>query len=87
MKTKHSNIKFTSECEKNDTSSFLDLKITRSSYQLVTSVFRKATFSGVFTNFKRFFPVGHKFALVYTLFFFQKKKKNNNILNLLLRNF
>ena len=46
MNTKHPNIKFTSEFEENDSFSFLDVKITRSNNQLVTSVFRKATFTG-----------------------------------------
>ena len=50
------------------TFSFLDVKITHSNNQLVTSVFHKATFSGVFTNFKSFMPVTCKFGLVYTLF-------------------
>ena len=67
MNTKHPNIKFTSEFEQNDFFSFLDVKITRSNNQLITSVFRKATFSGVFTNFKSFMPVTYKFGLVYTL--------------------
>ena len=67
MKTKHPNIKFTSEFEENDSFSFLDVKITRRNNQLVTSVFCKATFSGVFTNFKSFMPVAYKFGLVYTL--------------------
>ena len=57
MKTKHPNIKFTSEFEENDSFSFLDVKTTRRNNQLVTSVFRKATFSGVFTNFKSFMSV------------------------------
>ena len=57
MNTKHPNIKFTSEFEENDSSSFLDVKITCRNNQLVRSVFRKATFSGVFTNFKRVMPV------------------------------
>ena len=60
MNTKHPNIKFTSEFEKNDSFSFLDVKITCSNNQLVTSVtsvFQKARFSGVFTNFKSFMPV------------------------------
>ena len=47
--------------------SFLCVTITRSYNQLVTSVFRKATFSGVFTNFKGFLPAACKFRLVYTL--------------------
>ena len=70
MNTKHPNIKFTSEFEKNDSFSFLDVKITRSNNQLVTSVtsvFQKARFSGVFTNFKSFMPAMNKFGLVYTL--------------------
>ena len=52
MNTEHPNIKFTSEFEENDSFSFLDVKITRRNNQLVTSVFRKATFSDAFTNFK-----------------------------------
>ena len=52
--TKHPNIKFTSEFERNGSFSFLDAKITRNNNQLVTSVFRKATLSGVFTNFQSF---------------------------------
>ena len=67
MNTKHPNIKFTSEFEENDSFFFLDVKTTRRNNQLVTSVFRKATFSGVFTNFKSFMPVAYKFGLVYTL--------------------
>ena len=67
MNTKHPNIKFTSEFEQNDFFFFLDVKITRSNDQLITSVFRKATFSGVFTNFKNVMPVAYKFGLVHTL--------------------
>ena len=55
MNTKHPNSKFTSEFEQNDFFSFLDAKITLSNNQLITSVFRKATFSGVFTNFTKFY--------------------------------
>ena len=57
MNTKHPNIKFTLEFEENDLFSFLDVKITCSNNQLVTSVFRKATFGDVFTNFKCFMLV------------------------------
>ena len=66
MNTKHPNIKFTSEFG-SSSYSFLDVKITRRNNQLVTSVFRKATFSDVFTNFKSFLPVAYKCGLVYTL--------------------
>ena len=57
MNTKHPNINFTSEFEENDSFSFLNAKITRRNNQSVASVFRKATFNGVFTNFKSFMPV------------------------------
>ena len=67
LNTKHPNIKFTSEFEENDSFSFLDVKMTGTNNQLITSVFRKATSSGVFTNFKSFMSVAYKFGLVYTL--------------------
>ena len=49
MNLKHRNIKFTFETENFNNFSFLDVKITRQSKRFVTSIFRKATFSGVFT--------------------------------------
>ena len=64
---KHPNIKFTSEFEENDSFYFLDVKIKRNNNQLIVSVFRKATFSGVFTNFQSFMSVTYKFGLVHTL--------------------
>ena len=67
MNTKHGNIKFTSEFEESDPFSFLDVKITHTNNQLITSVFRKTAFSCVFTNFKSFMPVEYKFGLVHTL--------------------
>ena len=54
MNTKHLKIKFTLEFDKNDHCLFLDVKITRSNNQLVTSVFHKAALSGIFTNYKSF---------------------------------
>ena len=35
--------------------------------KFVTSVFRKETFSGVYTNFIGFIPLDYKFRLVHTL--------------------
>ena len=66
MNNKHLTIKFTSEFEKNDSFSSLDVKITCIDNLLVTSVFRKAKFSGVFANFKSFLLVAYKFGLIYT---------------------
>ena len=67
LNTKRRNIKFTSEFEKNYSFSFLSVKTTRSNNQLVTSVFRKAAFSGVFIKFKSFLSVAYKLGLVCTL--------------------
>ena len=67
MNTKHPNIKFTFEQEHNNYFSFLDVKICRENNKLTTSVYRKPTFSGVFTNFRSFMPTVYKFRLVYTL--------------------
>ena len=67
LNTKHSNIKFTFEHEHNNSFSFLDVKICRENNKLTTSVYRKPTFSGVFTNFKSFIPTVYKSGLVYTL--------------------
>ena len=68
MNTKHPNMKFTSEFEENYSCSFLNVKITCPNNQLVTSVFRKATFSGAFTNLK-VLCLSHKSLAQFTLYF------------------
>ena len=50
MNHQHPNIKFAFEVEKNNNFSFLDVKICRENNKYTTSMFRKPTFSGVFTN-------------------------------------
>ena len=54
MNSKHRNIKFIFETEDSNNFSFLDVKITQQNKRFVTSNFRKATFSGVFTNYDSF---------------------------------
>ena len=46
---------------------FLDVKICREKDEFIRSVFRKDTFSGVYTNFSSFVALKHKFGLVHTL--------------------
>ena len=46
---------------------FLDVKICREKDKFTTSVFRKDTFSGLYTNLSSFVALKHKFGLVYTL--------------------
>ena len=65
----HENIKFTSEKETNNKLSFLDIEISRDKNQFITSVYRKPTFSGVFSHFDSFIFRGYKFNLVSTLIF------------------
>ena len=64
---RHKNIKFSFETEKDNSFSFLDIKICREKDKFTTSVFRKDTLSGVYTNFSRFAALEHIFGLVYTL--------------------
>ena len=67
LNLQHANIKFTSEIEMNNSLSFLDIKIARDNNKFTTSVYRKPTFSGVFTNFESFIPNSYKYALIFTL--------------------
>ena len=50
MNKQHRCLKFTSEIDYDNSSSFLDIEITRHNQQFKTSVHRKSTFSGVFTH-------------------------------------
>ena len=46
---------------------FLDVNVFRENGKFVTNVYRKETFTEVYTNFCSFIPLEHKFGLVYTL--------------------
>ena len=59
--------KFTSEIEENGSLSILDIKISCENNKFGTSVYRKPTFSGVFTNFESFIPDIYKRGLIETL--------------------
>ena len=67
MNKQHRCIKFTSETELNNSFSFLDISITRQNNQFKTSVYRKPTFSGVFTHYESFIDQSYKKSLIYTL--------------------
>ena len=67
LNRQHKNIKFTSETENKNSMSFLDIKITRNNNKFMTSVYRKSSFSGVFTNFVSFIPNSCKYNLLFTL--------------------
>ena len=65
--TRHSNMSFSFEPEKNGKLSFLDVEVSREKGKFVTTVYRKPTFSDVYTHFESFLPTVYKFGMVYTL--------------------
>ena len=67
MNKRHQNIKFSFETEKDNSFSFLNVKICREKDKFTTNLFRKDTFSGVYNNFSSFVELKQKFHLVYTL--------------------
>ena len=69
MNSKRKNIKFIFEIEDSNNLSFLDVKTTQQNKRFVASIFRKATFSGVFTNYVSFSRDTYKIGLVHTLLF------------------
>ena len=54
--TCHQNMSFSFEQEKNGKLSFLDVEVSRQEGHFVTTVYRKPTFSGVYTHFESFLP-------------------------------
>ena len=66
MNSKHRNIKFTLETEDSNNFSFLDVKISQQNKRFVTSIFRTATFSGVFNNYDSFISDTYKIGFVHT---------------------
>ena len=69
LNSKHSNINFTSELEKDGKLPFLDMLIDRNDGKIETSVYRKPTFTGVYTHFHSFLPSMYKFGLLSTILF------------------
>ena len=53
--------------ENENSISFLDIKISWENYKFTTSVYRKPTSNGVFTNFGSFIPKSYKYNLLFTL--------------------
>ena len=58
---------FSHEVERDGKLSFLDVNVFREERQFVTNVYRKPTFSGVYTYFESFLPATYKFGMFYTL--------------------
>ena len=69
MNTRHDNMSFTYECETDGRLAFLDVLVSREGSQLVTSLYRKPTFSGLYTNFNSFIAGKYKTGLIFCLLF------------------
>ena len=64
LSSKHQNINFSLEKENEGRLSFLDVNIFREKGKFVTNVYRKKTFSGVYTNFDSFILETYKTGLI-----------------------
>ena len=69
LNSRHKNIHFTYEVEQNDCLSFLDVLVTREGTCLSTSLYRKPTFSGLYTNFFSYISEKYKKGLILSLLF------------------
>ena len=69
MNSRHPNMHFTSETESDNSLPFLDIYVIRDQLNFITSVYRKPTFSGVYTHYDSFLPSIYKSGLVSTLLF------------------
>ena len=67
LNSKHPNIKFTAELEVDRKLQFLDVCVERVGAAFETSVYRKKTFTGLYTHFSSFTPLTYKLGLMYTL--------------------
>ena len=63
----HPSLKFTNETEQNMKLPFLDVLVEKTQAGLITSVYRKPTFSGLYTRFNSFCPLTRKRSLVHIL--------------------
>ena len=69
LSSKHPNINFSLEKENDGRLSFSDINIFPEKGNFVTNVYRKKTFSGVYTNFNSFIPETYKTGLIESLLF------------------
>ena len=65
MNSKHKNINFSFETEKNGQIPLLDVNVFHENGKFVANIYRKDTFTGVYTNSSSFIPSENKFGLVY----------------------
>ena len=69
LNSKHKNIQFSFEEEVDGKLSYLDVEISRKEGKFSTSIFRKKTFSGVYSNYESYLPMQYKKGFIRTLLF------------------
>ena len=69
LNSKHPNISFTCDIENDGILPFLDVKVKRCEKEFTTSIYRKPTFTGLFSKFYAFSPKKNKENLIFTLCF------------------
>jgi hypothetical protein len=67
MNSIHPNIRFTMENEHDNSLPFLDVLVSKSANQFITSVYRKKTWTGLYTNYHSCVPLQYKIGLIRTL--------------------
>ena len=67
INSRHKSMSFTYEVEDEGKLAFLDVLITRVGGSFTTSVYRKPTFSGLYSHYESFMPRSYKAGLLYTL--------------------
>lgn len=73
MNSRHGNMKFTHELESNNSISFIGLTISHNEcngvHGYLTSVYRKPTFTGLFTNYNSFTPLLYRLSVFKCLIY------------------
>jgi len=69
LNSRHDNMTFTYELEENNCLAFLDVSVTRENDTFSTSIYRKPTFSGLYTNYFSFISDRYKKGLILSLIF------------------
>ena len=71
LNKRHKNMSFSLEVESSNKLPFLDICVHRgeNSDTFLTSLYRKPTFSGMYTNFKSFISIRYKYSLISSLLY------------------
>ena len=67
INSRHKSMSFTFESEHDGKLAFLDVLVTRREGSFCTSLYRKTTFSGLYSHYESFLPTSYKQGLIYTL--------------------